>query len=182
MQEALTAARKTFIGQINNIIDLQKELTQNYITNEVMNEIDQFSSKFIDFAIVEKDRLDSILAQNEDIELDDDQLKDFEQDLLAVLIQPKEEIIQMLNNFKEQLSLKINKQDTDITSALIGEWNIMQTKMNEDQHQRNRSIIEEIVQTIERFGQETSKYPNTAFLFIIVLDAKFTEWRNVDMD
>jgi len=120
------------VAKISGILDLQKELTQNYITNEVMNEIDIFSTKFIESAIAEKDRLDVILAANEDIELDDDQLKDFEQDLLAVLILPKEEIVQMLNNFKEMLALKINKQDTDITSALIGEWNTMQNKMNED--------------------------------------------------
>lgn len=58
LQEALTAARKTFIAKVNSIIDLQKELTQNYITNEVMNEIDTFSTKFIEAANWEKDRFD----------------------------------------------------------------------------------------------------------------------------
>jgi hypothetical protein len=110
-------------------LDLQKELTQNYITNEVMNEIEVFSTKFIEAAIGEKDRLDAILLGNDDIDLDDEQLKDYDPDLIAVLIMPKEEIIQILNNFKEMLALKINKQDTDITSDLMNEWTGMQTQM-----------------------------------------------------
>ena len=68
--------------------------------------------------------------------------------------------MQLLNNFKEMLALRINKQETEITTALISEWNEMQNKMNEDQHQRNRSIIEEIVNTVKTFEQETRKYPH----------------------
>ena len=78
VQEALTVARKTFIGKISQILDLQKELTQNYITNEVMSEIDTFSTKFVEAAVAEKDRFDAILAQYEEIDLEDEQLKEFE--------------------------------------------------------------------------------------------------------
>ena len=85
--------------------------------------------------------------------------KEFEQELYSVLLMPKDEMQGYLSNFKEQLALKINKQETEIILAINGEWNNLQNKMSEEQHQRNRSIIEEIVQTINRLGKETRKSP-----------------------
>lgn len=76
-----------------------------------------------------------------------------------MLLMPKDEMQGYLSNFKEQLALKINKQETEIILAINGEWNNLQNKMSEEQHQRNRSIIEEIVQTINRLGKETRKSP-----------------------
>jgi hypothetical protein len=97
-----------------------------------MNEIEVFSTKFIEAAIAEKDRFDVMLAVSDDVEFDEEQLKDYEKTFVELLLLPKEEIVQMLNNFKEMLAVRINKQDTDITSSLIGEWNIMQSGMAQD--------------------------------------------------
>lgn len=74
-----------------------------------------------------------------------------------MLLQPKDEITQTLTNFKEGLQQRISSQETKITNELKKEWEELQAGMSEAQHQRNRAIIQEIVETTQRFGEETSK-------------------------
>ena len=70
LQEALDSSRKNFMIKITEILSNQKDLIQNYIANEVMNEIELFCEKFYEAAIQEFDRLKA-LANSENIEAED---------------------------------------------------------------------------------------------------------------
>lgn len=72
LQSALTEARNKFISKVNQIIDDQKKLTVDYITAEVTPEVEQFCTKFIEAAFIEKERFDQLMNENPDIDLDDD--------------------------------------------------------------------------------------------------------------
>jgi len=41
---------------------------------------------------------------------------------LLVLMNQHEDIVQQLNNFREQLATRINKQDNIMTTAITKEW------------------------------------------------------------
>lgn len=56
------------MARIGEIISAQKDLIQNYIANEVMNEIDQFCDKFYEQAVIEFDRIKTLSETTEDEE------------------------------------------------------------------------------------------------------------------
>lgn len=93
LQEALTAARKTFVNKINDILQVQKDLTQNYVTNDVMGEIETFCQKFIDAAQAERDRIDKQLEAFGDEEPDEAFVNEFEPEFLQFILLGKEEVV-----------------------------------------------------------------------------------------
>ncbi len=69
LQDALLNAKKQFTAKIGGVLEEMKELTRAYINNEVLVEIEQFSSKFVEEAIKEKERTDILVEMpdfNED--------------------------------------------------------------------------------------------------------------------
>jgi len=72
-----------------------KESTRCYINNEVAVEIDSFSSKFVEEAIKEKERVDAFLEANNDG--DEELIKDgMERDLVLMIVQTDKEGMQNL--------------------------------------------------------------------------------------
>jgi len=72
-----------------------KELTRAYINNEVLVEIEQFSSKFVEEAIKEKERTD-ILVEMPDFN-EEELIKDgMEEDLIKLIILSAREDLQNL--------------------------------------------------------------------------------------
>ena len=63
-----------------------KELTRAYINNEVLVEIEQFSTKFVEEAIKEKERVD-ILTDMPDFNEDDLEKDGLEPDLIMLIVQ-----------------------------------------------------------------------------------------------
>lgn len=63
-----------------------KELTRAYINNEVLVEIEQFSTRFVEEAIKEKERVD-ILTDMPDFNEDDLEKDGLEPDLIMLIVQ-----------------------------------------------------------------------------------------------
>jgi hypothetical protein len=77
------------------VLDEMKELTRAYINNEVLVEIEQFSSKFVEEAIKEKERTD-ILVEMPDFN-EEELIKDgMEEDLIKLIILSAREDLQNL--------------------------------------------------------------------------------------
>jgi hypothetical protein len=51
LQDALITSRKSFTSKIATIIEEMKELIRVYINNDVLIEIEQFTTKFLEAAI-----------------------------------------------------------------------------------------------------------------------------------
>lgn len=169
LQEALYSSSKIFMGKIVEILSQQKDLIQNYIATEVMNEIDQFCDKFYEQAIQEFDRLKSLSETVEDEEELTAQLSEYGEEVMTmILVNQHEDVVQTLNNFREGLATRINKQDNIMTTAITKEWQTTETEMKDNIQQRNRAIVEEIVETIDKLGNDVSK--------------KFTDWRQIEFD
>jgi hypothetical protein len=60
---------------------------------------------------------------------------------------------------KENIDSKIGDQDSNITKELMRDWKNTETRIMEEQHQRNRTIVQEIIKTCEKFRKEISKSP-----------------------
>jgi hypothetical protein len=95
LQDALLNAKKQFITKITGVLEEMKELTRAYINNEVLVEIEQFSSKFVEEAIKEKERTD-ILVEMPDFN-EEELIKDgMEEDLIKLIILSAREDLQNL--------------------------------------------------------------------------------------
>jgi hypothetical protein len=95
LQDALLNAKKQFIAKIAGVLEEMKELTRAYINNEVLVEIEQFSSKFVEEAIKEKERTD-ILVEMPDFN-EEELIKDgMEEDLIKLIILSAREDLQNL--------------------------------------------------------------------------------------
>ena len=86
LQDALLNAKKQFIAKIAQALDDMKELTRAYINNEVLVEIEQFSTRFVEEAIKEKERVD-ILTDMPDFNEDDLEKDGLEPDLIMLIVQ-----------------------------------------------------------------------------------------------
>jgi len=94
LQDALTNAKKQFITKIQGVLDEMRELTRQYINSEVLVEVDQFSSKFVEEAIKEKERTDDI-TNNPDFDEERD-LPGMEKDLILLIVENDRENMQNL--------------------------------------------------------------------------------------
>jgi hypothetical protein len=72
-----------------------KELTRAYINNEVLVEIEQFSTKFVEEAIKEKERID-ILVELPDFNEEELEKDGMEQELIKLIILNAREDLQNL--------------------------------------------------------------------------------------
>ena len=90
--------------------------------------------------------------------------KDFENELGTYLsMNSKEDVLALLQSFKENLTSKIIGYETNINQSLTRDQKTRQEILDESLLKRNRSIILEIEVTMERFSKEQK--------------AKFSAWR-----
>ena len=62
-----------------------------------------------------------------------------------------------LEGSKENIELKVNEVESQIIRELADDWKQTETRIIEDQHHRNRTIVQEIIKTCEKFKKEISK-------------------------
>ena len=119
---------------------------------EVQLEMEQFSAALKVYAMAEFERF---AQMGDDVNNNDmDQLPDE----LVTLIAESDVLQQHLEASKENIDSKVGDQDSNITKELTRDWTATQTRILEEQHQRNRTIVQEIIKTCERFKKEISKY------------------------
>ena len=73
--------------------------------------------------------------------------------MLELLIE-KDPLIGHLDSSKDFMDSSINKLETEITKAILTEWQDILKQMQEKQHKRNRNIVKEIIDTCEMFRKE----------------------------
>ena len=62
-----------------------------------------------------------------------------------------------LEGSKENIELKVNEVESQIIRELADDWKQTETRIIEDQHHRNRTIVQEIIKTCDKFKKEISK-------------------------
>lgn len=61
---------------------------------------------------------------------------------------------QHLEGSKEQVEAKINDVESIVNRALSQDWKATETRILDHQHHRNRTIVQEIIRTCEKFRKE----------------------------
>ena len=74
------------------------------------------------------------------------------------LLTDKDVLISLLEASKENVDTKIGDKETDINKAVAEEWKSTEFRILEEQHRRNRNVIEEIITTAETFREEIGKF------------------------
>jgi hypothetical protein len=62
-----------------------------------------------------------------------------------------------LEGSKENIELRVNEIESQIMKDLADDWRQTETRIIEDQHHRNRTIVQEIIKTCDKFKKEISK-------------------------
>lgn len=123
LQDALITSRKMFTSKIAGIIEEMKELIRVYINNDILVEIELFSTKFMEAAVQEMDRFFTYIEAPENAGEDLDLEKEFELPLIELCSMfTKEEITTTLQTFKESLASKIAGYETMINSLITRDW------------------------------------------------------------
>jgi hypothetical protein len=121
LQDALITSRKMFTGKIATIIEDMKEYIRIYINNDILVEIELFTTKFMEAAAQEMDRFYAFVENPENA--DEDPEKEFEPPLIELCaVSTKEEITTTLQSFKESLANKIAGYETMINSLITKDW------------------------------------------------------------
>lgn len=146
--EALTAATGEFskeVEAINN--EMTSESTK--FTNDVQEDMNKFIAELRDHAY----------KLNEDMSREDEnnlQRWDNEPDLIQLLYD-KETLTQYFEQAKENQENKISEKDNIIRSDINNDWKNTKEKIIEEQHDRNRNIIQEIIRMTKERKQQVSK-------------------------
>ena len=70
----------------------------------------------------------------------------------------KDALVAHLEASKENVDSKISEKENEINRAIADDWKNTYTKLQEEQHRRNRNIIEEIVSSCLNFRDEIGKF------------------------
>ncbi len=121
LQDALITSRKSFTSKIATIIEEMKELIRVYINNDILVEIELFTTKFLEAAIQEMDRFYAFIDNPENEHEDPE--KEFDACIVQVLaISTREDTTGVLQSFKESLANKITGYETIINAMITKDW------------------------------------------------------------
>ena len=128
-----------------------KGKTVQYI-KDVQEEMEQFSVALKAYALQEFERISNI--GEDDINAGDGETMS---DNMIILMSDNDTLNQHLEASKENIDSKIGDQETNISKSLQNDWKNTETRILEAQHQRNRTIVQEIIKTCAQFKTEISK-------------------------
>ena len=121
LQDALITSRKSFTSKIATIIEEMKELIRVYINNDVLVEIELFTTKFLEAAVQEMDRFYAFIDNPENEHEDPE--KEFDAGIIEVLAtSTREDTTGVLQSFKESLANKIAGYETIINAMITKDW------------------------------------------------------------
>lgn len=121
-----------------------------------MVEIEQFTNKFIEAFMQEKDRFDVMLDQVQDNEMEDLE-KDYDRDFMEVILQQREDLQTAVQAFKENLTGKFSSYETVICKQIMDDWKEKEENLRDSQQARNRAIIQEVVATCDKLRDDMRK-------------------------
>lgn len=76
---------------------------------------------------------------------------------MIILMEDRDVLTSHLEASKENVDSKIGDKETEIVRTLQDDWKQTETRILEEQHMRNRNIVEEIVKTCDNFREDIRK-------------------------
>ena len=149
LQESLQVSTNDFQERVKKINEDMKNKTNVFIS-EVATEMDAFSTALKTYALQEYERF---------LTLGDDGGGESEQvsDTMLVLMSDLDVLNQHLEASKENVDSKVTEQETIINREQTKDWRNTETRITEEQHHRNRTIVQEIIKSAEKFRREIRK-------------------------
>ncbi len=77
--------------------------------------------------------------------------------MFVFLTEDKEVLTGILEGSKETIDGKIGDKETEIFRVIQDDWKNTSLRIHDQQHTRNRNIIEETIKTCENFREDISK-------------------------
>lgn len=78
-------------------------------------------------------------------------------DGFVMLMEDKDILVAHIEASKENVDSKISDKETEINKAISEDWKGTETRILEEQHHRNRTVVEECINTCNNFRDEISK-------------------------
>lgn len=85
---------------------------------------------------------------------------------MIILMEDRDVLSSHLEASKENVDSKIGDKETEIVRTLQDDWRQTETRILEEQHMRNRNIIEEVITTAESFREDISKIIISLIMFL----------------
>jgi hypothetical protein len=79
-------------------------------------------------------------------------------DDLILLMDDGDYLNSQLEGSRENIEQRLGDIETQINRDLANDWKSTDTKITEDQHHRNRTIVQEVIKTCDKFKKEISKH------------------------
>ncbi len=79
-------------------------------------------------------------------------------DAMLQLMAESDVLNNTLEASKEAIESRVNQIESDITKDITVDWTNTQTRILDEQHHRNRTIVKEIIKTCAKFKTEICKY------------------------
>ncbi len=120
--------------------------TNDYI-KEVNEEMLLFSASLKTYALQELERIGN-MGEDGDLEQMSDEL--------IMLLSDPDYLNTQLEASKENIELRVNEIESQIIKDLTNDWKTTEQRIIEDQHHRNRTIVQEIIKTCDKIKKEVN--------------------------
>ena len=148
LQEQLQVATTDFQERVKRVLEEMKNKTNVYI-QEVNQEMELFSVSLKAYALQEVERIGN---------MGDDGDQEPMTDEFVLLMDDADYLNSQLEGSKENIELRVNDIESQIIKDLTNDWKATEQRITEDQHHRNRTIVQEIIKTCDKFKKEISKH------------------------
>ena len=149
LQDALGESTGKFRDKVMAINSQMKNKTMDYI-KFVIEQSDIFHTSLKNYALIEQAAFEAEVA-DPDYQMPEDD-PDF--DLKLEVLGEKEPCIQMLDTYKEYFDQQLGEIERKINKSITEEWDTIDKSITSAQHNRNRSIVKEIIDTCSDFKKD----------------------------
>ena len=147
LQDALHESTNKFRDMVMEKNKAMKEKSIDYI-KQVLEQADIFHTQLKNSALIEQAAFDLDLNDENYQEPDKDDVEYYAKfDILV----DKEELIAFLDAYKDFMELKLNEKEKFVTRGIEDEWKNIESNVSTAQHNRNRSIVKEVIETCQDF-------------------------------
>lgn len=147
---------------------------------EVANEMNNFYSELKKYATGEQEKFEAEYTQFQDKSEMFQEIKD--DDELLELMLDKDNLVQHLDTSKENVGQKVEEKDNEIFKAIQDDWKNTESRIQEEQHRRNRNVVQEIIETANTFRFELGKLFHFYTHLTLNIEKEFKRLRREDYD
>ena len=90
-------------------------------------------------------------------------------DNLVMLMEDKDILVAHIEASKENVDSKISDKETEVNKAISEDWKATETRILDEQHHRNRTVVEEIIKTCNTCKDEISKTPPSFYSNLLIV-------------